>query len=317
MRPTLFHIGSLDVHAYGFLIALGVLIGVVLAVKRGRAVGIETGTTLDLTFYAVVVGMLGSRALYVLMHAPLYARLCVGTGAPRTTRQWLSDCTAPLHIWQGGLVFLGGAVLAAGTTLLYARRKKLALGLVADVLAPSVSAAHVFGRLGCFMVGCCYGKPWPGGVHFPPDSVAYTELLGKGHVLVGAGTTYALHPTQIYEAAGELVIFVALSWLWRRRHTPGSVALAYAFGYGLLRFVVELFRGDAVRAFLFEARIPGLARLLGLPPTEPLLLSSAQLTSLLLMAAAAAGLVVLHRRSGPSTPAFPAEAPVGSTQPVL
>jgi phosphatidylglycerol---prolipoprotein diacylglyceryl transferase len=313
MRPTLFQLGSVEVHAYGFLIALGVLVGVIVAVRRGRTVGIETGHTLDLTFYAVIVGMLGSRLLYVLMHAPVYARLCIGSGAPRTARQWLWDCTAVLHIWQGGLVFLGGAVLAALATLFYARRKKLALGLVADVLAPSVSIAHVFGRLGCFMVGCCYGKPWPGGVQFPADSVAYTELLGKGRVLVGAGTTYALHPTQLYEAAGELAIFLALLWLWRRRRVPGTVALAYAFSYGLLRFVVELFRGDAVRAFLFEARMPSLARLLGMPPTEPLLLSSAQLTALLLMAAAGATIVYL-RRYRPQL----AVAPVGdSRQPTL
>lgn len=301
MRPTLFHIGSgahpFEVHSYGFLIALGVLVGVVLAVRRGKTVGIDAGTTLDLTFYAVIVGMLGARLLYVLMHAPLYAHLCLGTGAHRNATQWLSDCTAPLHIWQGGLVFLGGAVLAACTTLLYARRKKLGLGLVADVLAPSVSIGHVLGRTGCFMVGCCYGKPWSGGVHFPPGSVAYTELLGKGRVLVGAGTTYALHPTQLYEAAGEFLIFLALLWLWRRRYPRGTVALAYAFGYGLLRFVVEIFRGDAIRGFLFEARIPGLARLLGLPTTEPMFLSSAQLMSLLVMAAAAVTYARLQRRS--------------------
>jgi phosphatidylglycerol---prolipoprotein diacylglyceryl transferase len=303
VRPTLFQLGSgahpFELHSYGFLIAIGVLVGVILAVRRGRSVGIETGTTLDLTFYAVIMGMLGSRLLYVLMHAPLYARLCAGTGVPRTGRQWLADCTAPLHIWQGGLVFLGGAVLAACTTLLWARRKKLGLGLVADVLAPSVSIGHVFGRLGCFMVGCCYGKPWPGGVHFPPGSVAYTEMLGQGHVLVGAGTTYGLHPTQLYEAAGELLIFLALQWLWRRRRTPGTVALAYAFGYGLLRFVVEIFRGDDLRGFLFQLPLPGLARLVGLPAHEPLFLSSAQFTALLLMTAATIAYALLRRRPRP------------------
>jgi phosphatidylglycerol:prolipoprotein diacylglycerol transferase len=304
VKPTLFHLGSgahpFEVHSYGFLIAVGLLVGVVLAVRRGRSVGIETETTLDLTFYAIVVGTLGARLLYVLTHAPLYARLCIGTGVRRSTGQWLWDCTAPLHIWQGGLVFLGGAVLAAGTTLLYARRKRLGLGLVADVLVPSVSIAHVFGRLGCFMVGCCYGKPWPGGVHFPPTSVAYTDLLGNGTVLGGAASTDGLHPTQIYEAAGELFIFLALLWLWRRRRAPGTVALAYAFGYGLLRFAVEIFRGDDVRGFLFQARVPGLARALALPATLPLFLSSAQATSLLLMAAAAVAYALLRRRSQPT-----------------
>jgi phosphatidylglycerol:prolipoprotein diacylglycerol transferase len=130
--------------------------------------------------------------------------------------------------------------------------------------------------------------------------VAYGELLGKG-VPVGAASTYGLHPTQIYEAAGELLIFLALVWLGRRRHTPGAVALAYAFGYGLLRFTVELFRGDDARGYLFQARLPGLARALALPPAEPLILSSAQMTSLVLMAAAAVAYGLLRRRHPPST----------------
>jgi phosphatidylglycerol---prolipoprotein diacylglyceryl transferase len=300
VRPTLFHLGSgahpLDVHAYGFFIALGIAVGVLLAARRGRAVGLDTGTTLDLTFWAVVVGMLGARLLYVLVHASVFARVCLGTGESRGLRQWLWDCSAPLHIWQGGLVFLGGAVLAAFTTLLYAHHKKLGMGLVADVLAPSVSIAHVFGRLGCFMAGCCYGKPWPGGVHFQPGSVAYMDLLAKGHVLVGTGETYPLHPTQVYEAAGELCIFLLLLWLWRRRRAPGSVALAYGLGYGLLRFAVEMFRGDEARGFLVHVRMPGLARALALPATDPLLLSTSQAIALLLATAAAVALVFLRRR---------------------
>jgi phosphatidylglycerol---prolipoprotein diacylglyceryl transferase len=303
VKPTLFHLGTLDIHSYGFLIALGLVVGVGLAVRRGRSVGIETGATLDLTFYAVAFGMLGARLLYVVMHAREYAQACVGNGETRSVGRWLWDCSAPLKIWQGGLVFLGGAVLAAGTTLLFARRKRLGLGLVADVLAPSVSIAHVFGRLGCFMVGCCYGKAWPGGVHFPPDSVAYTELLGRHTVIVGDATTYGLHPTQLYEAGGELCVFLALLWLWRRRHAPGAVALAYAFGYGLLRFTVEIFRGDAVRGFLFQVRIPGLARVLALPVNDTLFLSSAQATGLLLMVAGGAGYLALRRRSLPSVDA--------------
>jgi len=307
VRPTLFHIGlgahPIAVHSYGFLIAVGLVVGVALAVRRGRSVGIETGATLDLTFYAIAFGMLGARLLYVLMHAREYARVCVGNGDRRSVGQWLWDCSAPLQIWQGGLVFLGGALLAAGTTLLFARRKRLDLGLVADVLAPSVSIAHVFGRLGCFMVGCCYGKAWPGGVHFPPDSVAYTELLGKHTVIVGDAATYGMHPTQLYEAAGELCVFVALLWLWRRRHAPGTIALAYAFGYGLIRFTVEIFRGDAVRGFLFQVRIPSLARVLALPVNDTLFFSSAQATGLVLMLAGGAGYLLLRRRGLPAVDA--------------
>jgi phosphatidylglycerol---prolipoprotein diacylglyceryl transferase len=301
MRPTLFSVGSgahaFPVHAYGFLIAIGLVVGVALSLRRGRSVGIETAATLDLTFYSVLVGLVGARLLYVLMHAGEYARLCRGVGLPRSLGQKVYDCTAPLRFWQGGLVFLGGAVLSAVVMLFYARHHRLKLGDVADVLAPSVSIAHVFGRLGCFLVGCCYGKPWANGVHFPPDSVAYSEYLTHRAIVVGAPSTPGVHPTQVYESAGELLIFVGLIWLWRRRKFPGAVALGYAFAYGILRFLVEIFRGDDVRGFLFEVRLPSLARLLGLSPAEPIFLSMAQATSIVLVATAAIVYSVLRRRS--------------------
>jgi phosphatidylglycerol---prolipoprotein diacylglyceryl transferase len=294
MKPTLFQLGTVPIHSYGFLIAVGMVLGVVLAVRRGRSVGMEAGHTLDLTFYAIVVGLVGARLLYVLMHAGEYARLCAGNGAARPFWQILTDCTAPLRFWQGGLVFLGGAVLAAMVVLGFARRKGLGLGNVADVLAPSVSLAHVFGRMGCFMVGCCYGKPWAHGAHFPPDSVAYGELVAR-NLVAGVATTQGLHPTQLYEATGELLIFLGLTALWRRRSFPGMIALAYAFAYGILRFSVELFRDDQVRGFLVQLRLPAVARALGLPPGDPLLMSTAQATSLALVVAAAITYAVLAR----------------------
>jgi phosphatidylglycerol---prolipoprotein diacylglyceryl transferase len=305
VKPTLFHLGSsFPVHSYGFFIAIGIILGVALAVRRGREIGIATGDTLDLTFYAIVFGLIGARALYVAMHASEYLHLCRGTGLSRSTGGVLSDCTAALRFWQGGLTFLGGGTLAAAVVLLYARRKGLRLGDVADVLAPSVSLAHVFGRLGCFMVGCCYGKAWAPGAHFPPDSVAYSELLARGTIHAGASCTPGLHPTQLYESAGELLIFLGLLLVWRRRRFPAAVALAYAFAYGVLRCLVEIFRDDQVRGFVFETRLPGLASGLGLPPNDPLFLSSAQATSILLIAVATAGYVLLafhgkHPRSSP------------------
>jgi phosphatidylglycerol---prolipoprotein diacylglyceryl transferase len=297
MRPTLFHLGSgLPVHSYGFLIAVGMVLGVLAAVHRGRRVGIATGLTLDLTFYAIVFGLVGARLLYVFMHASDYARLCAGTGAPRSFGRVMSDCTAALHFWQGGLAFLGGGVLAAVVVLLFARKKGLPLGDVADLLAPSVSLAHVFGRLGCLMVGCCYGKPWAAGVHFVPDSVAYTEYLARQTLLAGSASTPGLHPTQLYESLGELLIFLGLMLLWRRRKFPGMIALAYAFAYGILRFFIEIYRDDLVRGFVFQLHSPGLAAALGLPPDTPLFLSSAQATSVLLIAAAATGYAILRRK---------------------
>src|SRR5205823_18082 len=110
------------------------------------------------------------------------------------------------------------------------------------LLAPSLALGHVFGRIGCFFAGCCFGKPWAAGVSFPRDSVAFDELLGAGQIAAGAGTTPPLHPTQLYEAAGELGIFFLLLWARRRQRFAGATALLYAASYAGLRFVVEIFR---------------------------------------------------------------------------
>ena len=108
---------------------------------------------------------------------------------------------------------------------------KMPLWKLADVLAPSIALGYVFGRLGCLMNGCCFGRacdlPWA--VHFPAD-----------HETHGAGA----HPTQLYEAALNLALYAALAWLFRRRKFDGQVFATYLVSYALVRSFVEMFRGD-------------------------------------------------------------------------
>ncbi len=165
----------------------------------------------------------------------------------------LADCAAPLRLWQGGLVFYGGLLGAAAAVALFVRRRRWPFGTVADALAPGLALGHAVGRLGCFLAGCCYGRPWSAGLRFPRGSVAFDELAAT--LPAGATETPPLHPTQLYEAVGELVIFFIL--LRARRHRPfdGATAVLYALLYGLLRFGVELFRGDPGRGMLGPASI--------------------------------------------------------------
>jgi prolipoprotein diacylglyceryltransferase len=127
--------------------------------------------------------------------------------------------------------------------------------------------------------------------------VAYTELEQTGSIPPGALETSGLHPTQLYESLGELAIFLLLCLIWRRRKFPGAVALVYAFSYGILRLVVEIFRGDEGPELLATVRIPLLAKAFGLSPTVPLFLSSAQAMALGLSVVAAVVYVVLIRRA--------------------
>ena len=300
MRPNLLtlHLGThgLDVHSYGLLVALGAIAGVLFALRQGRRMGFDTAAVLDLGFWSLVAGIIGARVLYVLVHAGAYARLCAGTGASRSALRALADCTAPFTIWQGGLVFYGGALAAGGVVLLFAHRRAWPLGNVADLLAPSLALGHALGRVGCFLAGCCYGKVSTVGVHFPPASVAYHELAHAGLVAPDAPFTPTLAPTQLYEAAGEGLLFALLVVLGRRRRFPGSLALVYVMGYALLRATVEVLRGDTSRGFLFEISLPRVAAWLDLPSYQPLALSTAQAFSLALGTAALVAYRILRRR---------------------
>ena len=301
MRPTLFtlHLGAhgLDIHAYGLMVAAAAIVGVLAVLHQGRRIGFDTAALLDLAFWALVAAIVGSRVVYVLVHASDYARLCVGAGAPRPALRVLNDCAAPLFLWQGGLVFYGGALAAAGVVLLFARRRAWPLGEVADLVAFPLPLGHALGRVGCFLAGCCYGKASPLGVRFPPASVAYQDLVRRSLLAPGAAFTPALAPTQLYEAAGEGLLFVLLIILRRRRPFPGSLALIYVMGYALLRATVEVLRGDPGRGFLFEVSLPRVAAWLDLPANQPLALSIAQALSLALGTAAAVTYRILRRRA--------------------
>jgi phosphatidylglycerol:prolipoprotein diacylglycerol transferase len=296
VRPTLFTlpIGAhgLGVHSYGLAIAVGFAVGVVLAAREARRAGLDAGSMLDLLFWILVSGVLGSRLAFVLLHAGDYLALCRQGG--------LSGCAAPLKLWEGGLVYYGGALAATGAVALFARRKGWRFGTVADVLAPALALGHAVGRLGCFFAGCCFGKPWAAGVKFPPGSVAFDDLARAGALAADALVTPPLHPTQLYEAAGELLIFFLLLRARGRQRFAGALALLYAATYAGLRFLVEIFRGDAARGFLIRLDTPRLAALLGLPADQPLFLSTAQVTSIV-VGAAAIVLLILGRRGWPTT----------------
>jgi phosphatidylglycerol:prolipoprotein diacylglycerol transferase len=123
---------------------------------------------------------------------------------------------------------LVGAVLA---TIIYVQIKGMSLWKLADALAPSVALGYFFGRFGCLMNGCCYGRPTdlPWAIHFPSD-----------HETKGVG----VHPTQIYDSILNLALYAGLAWLYRRKKFDGQILSIYLMTYAVLRSFVEFFRGD-------------------------------------------------------------------------
>ena len=309
MRPTLVSIpigDGIGVHSYGLLVGLGFAIAILRLRRRGRQLGFDGGRLLDFAFWCLVAGLAGSRIAYVAVNAGAFWRACfepAGAG-PRLA----GGCLAPLRFWEGGLVFYGGAVAAAGVAAWFCRKERWSFARLGDAAAPSLALGHVFGRLGCLLAGCCFGAPcaaaW--GLPFPAGSVAFDDLQAVGALGWGATHTMPLHPTQLYEALGELAIFGVLVLLERRQDRSaspapaGHVLLAYVASYAGLRFVVELFRGDAARGHVFSWAAPRVAAALGLPPEQPLLLSTSQLASLVALALVAAVAYRRHRTSRPA-----------------
>jgi len=218
VHPIAFHLGPLTIHWYGILIALAFLAGLWTATKRAPLAGINGELIADLVVPWLLLGsVLGARTLYVLTY----------------WRESFADQPwwEIFMIQHGGLVYYGGLIGATVTGIVFARVKKIPLWKLADVMAPSVALGSVFGRLGCLMNGCCYGRacdlPWA--IRFPAD-----------HATGGL----PVHPTEIYDAALNFALYLGLAWLFRRRKFDGQVFATYLLCYAVMRSFVEMFRGD-------------------------------------------------------------------------
>lgn len=225
MHPDLFRIGPITIHTYGVMVAIGFLLGMGLALRQARKEGIPSERISDLSFYLLLAAIIGSRVFYILLNPGPY----------------IKNPLAIFKIWEGGLVFYGGLILAVITGMIYIKRHGLHLWQIADIFAPSIAIGHAIGRLGCFFAGCCHGRPAQ-----VPWAVTFTDP----HSLAPLGIP--LHPTQLYESAGEFVIFLILILLRKRQAFRGELFWTYVMLYSILRFSVEFFRGDAARGMLAE-----------------------------------------------------------------
>src|SRR5437867_10060581 len=237
--------------------AVAFLFGTWLALRESRRLHLDEDRVVTVVLVALVAGVLGARMLYVLEHVTEFRR------------EWGSV----LALWQGGLTLYGGMVAGVFGGLLTARRLGLPIWVTADALAPSLAIGGAIGRVGCFLNGCCYGRPTrlPWGVVFPPDSFAGLEF---GNTIV--------HPSQLYFSLAGLALF-GIAWVLRRRLAPPGVLFWTILGlFALVRIPLDFTRAYEVESRLFEWR--------GLAVTE------SQVTSLVLMVFAS--LMILRLRQG-------------------
>lgn len=224
MHPVLFHLGPLPIYTYGFCVGLGVLLAVFLMRRQSAREKWTHEEVLDLAVFFTLASFIGARLFYVIQHGDYFM------GRPMEV----------FKVWEGGIVFYGGAIGALLFLLFYTQKKNWFYLKVTDFLAPYVFLAHAFGRIGCFLNGCCYGRitdlPWAVQYPFLPDPV---------------------HPVQIYSAVFDFIAFIFLLCVHARKKYDGQTTLAYFLIYGAGRFLLEDFRGDNP-SFLMELTLPQL-----------------------------------------------------------
>ena len=268
MLPVLFHIGNYPIHSFGVFVAAGFLAGMYWIRRESIRRQFPVVRMMDLTFYLMVWGLVGARLLFVAINWDLYADRPLDV----------------FKIWQGGLVWYGGFIVAGIAGLVLLRRYRLPLAATADILCTAVPYGHAYGRLGCLAVGDDHGRLIESalrsgaralleagrlyqsdgrltpeairtiraegfdlpwwGITLGPESLVQSDLVGM-----------PIHPAQLYMSFYTLAIFIFLAWWRRHQRFDGELAALMLLIYPVCRFVVEYFRGDLGRGFL----LPGLS----------------------------------------------------------
>jgi phosphatidylglycerol---prolipoprotein diacylglyceryl transferase len=238
MHPELFRIlfTSLTVKGYGLMLVIGFLLAVHVIRRLSKNITPDPQMITNASLYSLVAGVIGARVFYVLHHFSSFA----------------DNLRSVFAIWEGGLELLGGVLAAIAVIVLYLRYHKLPARQYLDILAIGLMLALCFGRMGCFLNGCCFGKPadvlWA--VRFPYGSFAYTSQvepnptrnrttpqlilpddffssgilkpydkltpLQQEMVTAGPYRCLAVHPTELYSSADALIISGLLYLFWRR-----------------------------------------------------------------------------------------------------
>ena len=212
-------IGSITIHGYGVMIAIGILMAFFYGERMARKYGLDPNEVDNLVFACLITGFLGSKIIFVLTNFSAFLK------------------NPMAYLGPDGWVVYGGIIGGLIGGWLWCRYRKINFMDYANLMFPAVALAQGFGRIGCFFAGCCYGKETTGfGVTFPAGSLAPSGVN--------------LIPTQLLSSFGDFVLFYILYRVYcdesKRPMTAGLYLVLYSAG----RFVLEFFRGDEGRGFI-------------------------------------------------------------------
>ena len=231
MHPDL--IPGLPIKTYGFCMARGCLAAWQVLAWLCRRTVRQSEPLSNLLMLMLFSGIVGARIEYVREF---------------WDREFAADPLSAFKVWQGGLVFYGGLILAIAVFFVWCRARRESVAPVADLFVTVIPLAHAFGRVGCFFYGCCYGRvsAHAFAVAFPRRSPAWVAQVEGGLIPETAQSSLAVLPTQLFEAAAVLGLFAVLLFIFLRnwKTRPGFTTGCYLVGYACIRFGIEFLRDD-------------------------------------------------------------------------
>ncbi len=214
MHNDILSLGPFTVHGYGLMIGIGIVAALCLSWRRARKRGLPQDAVTTLVILIAAFGFLGAKLLFLITELPAVLQ-------------------NPLpYLGADGFVVYGGIISGVLAVWLWCRKKGQSMAKWADLLLPGVALAQGFGRIGCFLAGCCYGRPTDSclGVVFPAGSLAPAGI--------------PLLPTQLFSAGADFLLALILLLLDRRDGKDGKLLTWYLALYGVGRFILEFFRSD-------------------------------------------------------------------------
>ena len=273
MRPVLLDLPfGIPLYAYGLMLTISVIVGRLLALRLAARAGIARELADRCALWTLAGAIIGARLLFVV-----------------TNLGQFNNVFEIFAWWKGGVVAYGGFLGGLAAAIVFCKLHGISLLKWADCVAPSLCVGLAITRVGCFLGGCDFGRVWNGplAVRFPPGSPASVQQAQLGLLPSGAMESLPVHPTQLYEVLAGVVLLVLVVAVRRRQRVPGYALAAFAMGYAVLRYLIEMVRADLFRGVIGP-------------------LSTSQFIAVVTFVAAAALLYVLRRKSAARSNLAPA-----------
>jgi len=285
-RETKYEAANLPIYSYGVMLGLSLVAGWYLTLTLAERDGLPKETMANCYVVTAMAAIAGSRILYIVTNLDEFR---VNTHDPSTA----IDFASFFALRRGGLVAYGGFLGGYIGSWLFLQRHNLRLMPWADVAVPSLASGLLITRIGCYLFGCDFGKRLPETAPaalkklgtFPhwasgtleggdgaPAWVKHLDAAGHGtpahDELMKLNHSWPVHPTQIYESLVGLALLAILLWQRKNQKFRGQIFFLFAFGYGYLRFLIEMLRDDSERGefgtFPLHLFVPGALLLMGL-----------------------------------------------------